>query len=644
MISLENLKKQQKTDGSFVSLTSNQKNFSKTEHSETIFLTALILDCLNSLETNKEVEEIKKKAADFLLKQKNENWSFNYWKRESETAKKMPYPDDLDDTFCTLSALFNYDFKTLNGSALAKIVTILTAVEEKEGGPYWTWIVKPESEKIWKDVDVVVNSNVAYFLATQDVFLPNIRKFLFKKIEEKQLNSKYYPTIFPIVYFLARYLNLDKETPIKIKEDLKKIIWTKQEKNGNWGNSLNTALAISSLIRLGEKAEKFGQNVNHLISENKENLWDAFAFCCDPVIKGEQFYAGSKALTTAFCLEAISLFNKKNLEQTKISEGGVKNVEMEKIYLEVVLKTKQRFGGLQADIKSVALKQLDKMLKKDKDKQVVLMPYFFALSLGLPKEKISCDFMVALGMANLYGWIAYTIYDDFLDNEGKIDQLSVANLCLRELSVIFNSVLPKKTGFADIFRQVMDTLDDANTWEVTNCRFDPKKEIILNLPDYKNHRRLADRSLGHALGPIAILMSLGFKKESLEVTEFVSFFQHYIIARQLNDDAHDWEKDLLMGQINAVGTKVLESYSKRDKNNIDKAMPELQRIFWFETFNKISKKIIKHIHLAKKALKNNPSIKNISLMEKLLNSIERSTQIGIKEQEESVKFLKAYES
>lgn len=644
MINLKNFKKQQKIDGSFISLTSDQKKFSKTKQSETIFLTALILDCLNCLETGDEIEKIKKKAANFLLKQKNENWSFNYWKRESETAKKMPYPDDLDDTFCTLSALFNYDSKILNGSALAKVVTILTAVEKKEGGPYQTWIVPKEAEKVWKDVDVAVNANVAYFLATQEVFLPNIRKFLFNKIEKRDLVSKYYPTIFPVVYFLARYLSLDKKTPEKIKQNLKQLIWSNKEEGKNWGNPLNTALAVSSLIRLEEKTEKLEKSISYLMGKSRGSLWKEFTFCCDPTIKGKPFYAGSKALTTVFCLEAIFLFNKANAQKSEAVEEKPKNQEMEKIYREVVIKVKQRFDSLQTEIKGVALEQLDKMLKKDKDKQVVLMPYFFALSLDLPQEKISYNFMVALGMANLYGWIAYTIYDDFLDNEGKIDQLSVANLCLRELTIIFNGVLPKETGFADVFRQIIDTLDAANTWEVTHCRFDPKQKKIPRLPNYRDYGRLADRSLGHALGPIAVLMSLGFSKDSLEVTEFVSFFRHYIIARQLNDDAHDWEKDLLTGQINAVGVEILKDCPKKSEKETIEAMPNLQKIFWFKTFGKISRMVLKHTSLAKEALDNNLAIKNTFLLKKLIASVENAVEIGIKEQEESIKFLKAYES
>jgi len=97
-----------------------------------------VLSCLSALEETPKVKTIKQKAAKFLLSQKSKHWSFNYWVRNSQEAKKLPYPDDLDDTFCALSALFQYDPNLINGSAMAKIITLLTAMEKKEGGPYRT--------------------------------------------------------------------------------------------------------------------------------------------------------------------------------------------------------------------------------------------------------------------------------------------------------------------------------------------------------------------------------------------------------------------------------------------------------------------------------------------------------------------------
>lgn len=622
------LKNQQKNDGAFVSLTSDKKDFAKAKKSETIFLTAIVANCLNSLEKNTETEEIKRKAIDFLLKQKNDNWSFNYWQKNSEAEKIFPYPNDLDDTFCSLIALFRHDPSLLDGSSLAKIVTILTALEKKEGGPYKTWIVPENADEAWKDIDVAVNSNIAYFLALQDIFLPNLRKFLFKAIESLNIESKYYPTIYPVAYFLARYLNLDKKTSIETKNKLEKII-LKNKKNNYWENPLNTALAILSLLELKTDSKKLGKSIDYLKTTSKNGRWKAYSFCYDPTINEKKHFAGSKALTTAFCLEAIYLFNKQKPTKEKPIK---KDMLGEKIYSEVIKLVKKRFSKISIDLKAEAIKQLEKTLKKDKDKQIILMPYFFTFGLD---RKVPTDFLIKLGMANLYGWIAYTIYDDFLDNEGKPAELSTANLCLRELATIFNEILPKKTTFEGMFQKIMDVLDNANTWEINHTRFKGKISEIKKLPDYENYWQLADKSIGHSLGPIAILFYLGFKEDSAEVKNFLKFFKHYIIARQLNDDAHDWEKDLKNGYINSVAVEILKE-CKNEK--------ELQSFFWNKIFKNVSEKIIGHTNQAKKILDKEKTLEKNLLFKYLISSIEEKVQKGIEEQTKSVEFLKSYEN
>ncbi len=194
------LAKSQQKNGSFLSLsTPSKRSFKNAKKYHPTFPSSLILSCLCSLEETAGIKQIKDKLTIFLLSQKNKHWSFNYWVRNSQEAQKLPYPDDLDDTFCALSALFQHNPKLIDGSAMAKIVTLLTAVEEKEGGPYRTWLVSQDADKIWKDIDLAVNSNIAYFLLLQDISLPNIDILIESAIETKNYTSPYYPSIYPII-------------------------------------------------------------------------------------------------------------------------------------------------------------------------------------------------------------------------------------------------------------------------------------------------------------------------------------------------------------------------------------------------------------------------------------------------------------
>src|SRR5476651_957181 len=193
---------QQEKTGNFISLSSpDQENFTQALQFHSTFSTSLILSTLNTVEETLQVKKIKQKAAAFLLTQRTNHWSYNYWLRNSSEANSMPYPDDLDDTFCALAALHQYNPKIINGEAMAKIVQLLTHNEMTEGGPYITWLVTKKADKKWKDIDIAVNSNIAYFLDINEVHLPRLTAFIEKKVEDEELTSTYYPSIYPIIYF-----------------------------------------------------------------------------------------------------------------------------------------------------------------------------------------------------------------------------------------------------------------------------------------------------------------------------------------------------------------------------------------------------------------------------------------------------------
>ncbi|MBI2641570.1 hypothetical protein HYW87_03185, partial [Candidatus Roizmanbacteria bacterium] len=235
---------EQQKDGSFLSLASTRLNdFTRATTTHTIVPSNIVLSCLNSLEETAAITKIKQNTALFLLSQKSGHWSFNYWVRESKDAKKTPYPDDLDDSFCALAALYQHDPNLFNGKALAKITILLTAVEGKEGGPYNMWLVPPNTDKGWKRIDLVVNSNIAYFLSLLDISLPNLNAFIEQEIEKENYVFPYC-SIYPAVYFISRFYQGKK-----VKQIID-LLLSKRDKEGKWENPLYTALAISSLVNL----------------------------------------------------------------------------------------------------------------------------------------------------------------------------------------------------------------------------------------------------------------------------------------------------------------------------------------------------------------------------------------------------------
>jgi len=639
------LQKQQQTDGSFLSLSSpSLTRFNKVFMFHSTFSTSLILSCLNSLEETATLKTIKQKAASFLLTQKSDNWSFNYWTRGSKEANKMPYPDDLDDTFCALSALCEHDSSLVSGSAMAKIVTLLTAAEDKEGGPYRTWLIQKKAGKKWRDIDLAVNSNIAYFLFLQEIELPNITLFIESRINQGNLTSPYYPTMYPIIYFFSRWYKGKKVKKIE------SILLSKQNKDGYWENPLYTALTASSLLDLGIPPRLIDRSIKYLLSCQVNGPWEPYGFCLDPARDGKSYYSGSSALTTSFCLEAIGKY--LALEKQPIRTTKKIDSKSKRIHNEIITKVQKRFSHLTPELKGQAENMLTAILKMNDKNQITLLPYFFKSALGKNGALISDNLLISLGSANTYGWMAYTIYDNFLDEEGDPKTLSIANIALRELTTIFHDILPENFGFHKLFNRVMDELDGVNSWEVTHCRMrivNKKIDLEDTIPQFGNYEKLAQKSLGHALGPLAMLFLLGYQEKSLEVKILLDFFVHYLVSRQLNDDAHDWEKDFKNGHISPVCALLIRTYKmkiNKSKGNfvLAKLMPKLQELFWYEVVVNTCKLILKHVALARISLNRLSIMENQDLFQELLNSIEQSARQALDEREKILAFSKSYKT
>jgi hypothetical protein len=636
------LENQQEAEGNFLSLSFIQAEDSlsaKTYHS--LFFTTLILDALSKFAETSKVKKIKEKAASFILSQKSEHWSFNYWMRNSREAEMMPYPDDLDDTFCALASLQQYNPNLIDGKSMADIVQLLTINEVEEGGPYRTWLVPAESDKKWMDVDIAVNSNIAYFLSLHDIDLPQLTLFIESHIEKESFMSPYYPSVYPVIYFISRFYRG------KYRERLKAYLLAKRDKNYSWGNPLQTALAVSSLLNFGADPDTLSKSIYSIIKSQKKDSWDPYAFCIDPAREGNIFYAGSSALTTVFCLEAI-IKQQQALADHPIEK---KISEEERVYDQVIQKVEDTFSVFDKEFRIRASSLIHALLARKEGRQIPLIAFYFAQTLGDKREKVSDELLIQLGVANVLGWIAYTIYDDFLDDEGDPALLSIANVSSREFTLIFESIFSANNEFRAFFHTIMGRLDEANSWEVIHCRMkivDGKVGVKdFTIPNYGNYERLASKSLGHGLGAIAVLFSLGYKWNSPEITYIVNFFEHYLIAKQLNDDAHDWEDDLRKGHINPVVAQLLKKiYRKKLQEEDDIAimsmLPKLQEIFWQEIIDDVCKLIFDHTKKARIILKKCRIVVTPGYLEEILVVYENVAHKVLREKKLAVQFVSAY--
>lgn len=622
------LASQQLHDGGFESFSSSKLTSFRAEHVyRTSFVPALMLASLSSCR-HKQALSIRSSMADFLLRQRSEHWSFNYWARDSREAQTLPYPDDLDDTFCALSALWLHDPKTLNGAALASMTKLLVATESSPGGPYRTWLVPASAARAWRDIDIAVNANVAHFLSLAAQPLPSLTDLMGLAIQNDAITSPYYPNEYPILYFLARAYQGPEEAQLK-------TLLRRKLKTSN--TSLHTALATTALLRMGWR--DVDEAISSLLgAQNPDGSWNEQAFCIDPKQHGRPHYHGAAALTTAFVIETLQLY------LDALSEHDAARGDYAAAAERIILLATSDLKTLDKDVRVAAQAHVARLAQSKNGYEVSNFAQHFYDSLTRAKPLPAALFS-DLSLANVYGWTAYTIYDDILDGDSNATSLPVANILMRRSLDIFRGAAPG--AFGQKVATIFDTIDAANAWEVTQCRFVVQEDGRIRLgrlPTYNNRlHRLAERSLGHSLPPLLLLASLGLSHDHPAHEAVQKAIHHYLIARQLNDDAHDWRTDLAAGRATYVVTQLLkESSIQAGVYPLGELQPILERQFWYHTLPALCRTITRHTAQSRAALSGSRLFKQTTFLDKALDSIDASvarTQTTINQ---ATEFLHTY--
>jgi hypothetical protein len=227
--------------------------------------------------------------------------------------------------------------------------------------------------------------------------------------------------------------------------------------------------------------------------------------------------------------------------------------------------------------------------------------------------------------------------------------LSAANFFLRELTLIYVGLEDQAPGIGNIFKQIMDGIDDTNAWEQTHCRF--KIGSADGMPEdlpFDSFENLADRSMGHALPAVAVYLAANaaivreddFQNltSSVKLASILSFFKNYLIARQLHDDAHDWKEDLERGQINAAGARLLRKWNElKGINGWNKEnLSSMQIFFWKEVIPGIVMDIKEFLHCAEGDSKEFPLMRTLTV--RLAEAADRT----LVERKEAMEFMERY--
>jgi hypothetical protein len=278
---------------------------------------------------------------------------------------------------------------------------------------------------------------------------------------------------------------------------------------------------------------------------------------------------------------------------------------------------------------------LQRIRKANTNYEITLLSTFFGQS--LPSKEIPGPLLQQLGAANLLCWVAYSAYDHIMDGEADATLLPFANIAQRaSLKMYTEACLDEQ--MACYVEHLFDRMEKANAWELSCTRIDAHNDQLkdITLPTYTDLGQLAERSLGHIIGPLILAHRyLG----SLAVEEMEHALVRYLVARQLNDDIHDWREDTEAGILTYVVCCLLCSLPHT--TTLAQAMPAMQQRFWDQTGQSISATIVDYIAQCRQILESN-HLQASPGLQVLLDNIADSARRALILRQDSGNFLQHY--
>lgn len=417
---------------------------------------------------------------------------------------------------------------------------------------------------------------------------------------------------------------IDTDDLAKICCRLAEIILSGHKLDGAWLAHLAKRL-ITAEVAPGGPYRENGKAPNF-----ETNLAIGYLFSClkKPLTNVDNFIATNREKQHSLHIKKL-LSRYDTVRRAAQTSSSTVEETSHMIYRQV----KDQFSHFDKDLEQQGLSFLMRLQKADKNHEITLFPRIFYRSLSCP---FSFPPLAFLGEANVYTWIAYTIYDHLLDGQSNAVYLPIANVAMRLALSRYHTIFPFNHSFHQKVSTTFDAIDAANAWEVSHARCEQNGDslIIPPLPVYGRHEILADRSFAHALGPLAVATLATSNNGALQFIE--KGLRHYLIARQLNDDLHDWQQDIRNGQLSAVVSSILrQAKVKPGAYPTDTLIKRMQSHFWNHSMDIAAQAIIRHADLSHKYFQKSGIIKEKS---ELSNLVRRLKTIALTSQKEHERF------
>lgn len=212
---------------------------------------------------------------------------------------------DVDDTSVSWAALQKV------GASIPAAALDALRTSRNERGSFNTWIGDPAK---WvnidsRDIDSVVNLNALLLFGLAHEKIDNVCKFEIEQVgnDAFRRGSIYYSSPMMFAHAFSRaYREGDVICLESAAPKIRDAVLASQNKDGSWGNDLETAFGAVTLLNLNYRGEALERAIKNILNrQSQDGGWELA-----PAYRGAvaPLNYGSRAVTTALCLEALAKY------------------------------------------------------------------------------------------------------------------------------------------------------------------------------------------------------------------------------------------------------------------------------------------------------------------------------------------------
>lgn len=264
---------------------------------ETPFTASQVVYSLSFCTDDSTARVVRERGAGWLVRDREEPGVWRYH------GKNDTLPPDADDTAMAWVALQR------EGYSLSPKALDFVRASRNEANLFNTWMGDPSARVDSRKPDAVVNLNALLLFSLVHENFDPVCAYLLKQVDNDDFRggSIYYPSQWCFTYAFSRaYADggvscLNTAVP-KIRQKTLSL----QKSDGGWGSDYETALALLTLLNLGEKGAVVEKALKLLMARQMSDGGWALEAAYTGADRSMSY--GSRAVTTSLCVEAFAKY------------------------------------------------------------------------------------------------------------------------------------------------------------------------------------------------------------------------------------------------------------------------------------------------------------------------------------------------